>query len=99
MTPLIIGSHPSAFLRVHADSPPRVRHLCLKDYGRDTFAVGDIDLPSGTTAPLCGSADLATLGLGEPPPRGPRVYISSRRAAPGPLTLLPLRLMLLLYVF
>ena len=30
MTPPI-GSHPSAFLRVHADSPPRVRQLYLKD--------------------------------------------------------------------
>jgi len=30
-SPLSIGSHPSAFLRVHADSPPRVRHLYLKD--------------------------------------------------------------------
>ena len=29
--PLIIGSHPSTFLRVHADSPPRVRQLYLKD--------------------------------------------------------------------
>ena len=61
---------------------PRVRHLCLKDYGRDTFAVGDIDLPSGTTAPLYGSGDLATLGLGEPPPSLPtRLYkLASRRA-------------------
>ena len=68
---------------MHADSPPRVHHLCLKDYGRDTFAVGDIDLPSGTTAPLCGSADLATLGLGEPPPlpRPTRLYkLASGRA-------------------
>ena len=71
------------YKRQHADSPPRVRHLYLKDYGRDTFAVGDIDLPSGTTAPLCGSGDLATLGLGEPPPC-PRVYISSRHAALAP---------------
>jgi len=29
--PLTIGSHPSGFLRVHADSPPRVRRLYLKD--------------------------------------------------------------------
>ena len=67
---------------MHADSPPRVRHHCLKDQGRDILAVGDIDLPSGTTAPLYGSGDLATLGLSEtPPPRCPRVYISSRHAA------------------
>ena len=80
--PLIIGSHPSAFLRMHADRPPRVRQLYLKDQGRDTLAVGDIDLPSGTTAPLYGSGDLATLGLGEPPPLLPtRLYkLASRRA-------------------
>ena len=42
--PLVIGGPPSALLRMHADSPPRVHHLCLKDHGRDTFAVGDIDL-------------------------------------------------------
>jgi len=29
--PLIIGSHPSGFLRVHADSYRRVRQLYLKD--------------------------------------------------------------------
>ena len=45
--------------------------------------MGDIDLPSGTTAPLYGSGDLATLGLGEPPPSPlpTRLYkLASRRA-------------------
>ena len=83
LTPLIIGSHPSGFLRVHADSPPRVRQLYLKDWGRDTLAVGDIDLPSGTTAPLCSSGDLAIFGVGGPPPRCPRAYITSRHDARG----------------
>ena len=65
--------------------------------------MGDIDLPSGTTAPLYGSGDLATLGLGAPPPLPTRLYkLASRRARLlmlYVLRLLRLTLSLLVYVF